>query len=87
MNRGGVPGGGVKPSKAAAGAHVSIEGTEFSVTSPRSGTASLICLVRLTRQEPSPEGRDRLWVDPTQSPWCNDSQLAPALAMRERGWR
>ena len=93
-----LPGGGIEPGETAAGAavreaweeagaHVAVEGTGFAVTSPRSGTASLIFLARLTRQEPSPEGRDCLWVDPTQSPWCDDYQLAPALeVLRERGW-
>lgn len=93
-----LPGGGIEPGETAAGAatreaweeagaHVSIEGSGFEVASPHSGTSSLIFLARLTRHEPSPEGRDCLWVDPTVSPWCDDYQLAPALnVMRERGW-
>ena len=93
-----LPGGGVEPGETAAeaavrevweecGAHVVIEGTGFSVTSPHNGVTSHIFLARFVRQEPSPEGREHAWVDPAQFPWCDDYQLAPALVvMRERGW-
>jgi 8-oxo-dGTP pyrophosphatase MutT (NUDIX family) len=93
-----LPGGGIEPGETAAGAaarevweecgaHVVIEGTGFAVTSPHDGVTSQIFLARLLRQEASPEGREHAWVDPTQSPWCDDYQLAPALTvMRERGW-
>ena len=93
-----LPGGGIEPNETAAGAavrevweecgaHVVIEGVAFVVTSPHNGVTSSIFLARLLRQEPSPEGRQHAWVDPTQQPWCDDYQLAPALVvMRERGW-
>lgn len=93
-----LPGGGIEPNETAAGAavrevweecgaHVVVEGTGFAVTSPHIGVTSQIFLARLLRQEASPEGREHAWVDPTQRPWCDDYQLAPALSvMRERGW-
>ena len=93
-----LPGGGIEPNETAAGgavrevweecgAHVVIEGVAFAVTSPHNGVISQIFLARLLRQEPSPEGRQHAWVDPTGRPWCDDDQLAPALeVMRERGW-
>ena len=93
-----LPGGGIEPGETAAGAavreaweevgaHVVAEGQPFSITSPDYGETSQIVLARLLRQEPSPEGRGHRWVDPTQARWCDDFQLAPALAvMRERGW-
>ena len=93
-----LPGGGIEPGETAAeaavrevweecGAHVVAEGEPFPVTSPDYGETSQIVLARLLCQEPSPEGRQHAWVDPTQSPWCDDYQLAPALSvMRERGW-
>ncbi|WP_293912673.1 NUDIX domain-containing protein [Deinococcus sp.] len=93
-----LPGGGIEPGESAAqaavreaweetGAHVVVEGEPFAVTSPEYGETSLIFLARLEHLEPSPEGREQRWVDPTQVPWCEDFQLAPALAvMRERGW-
>ena len=69
------------------GAHVVIEGTEFAVTSPYNGVTSSVFLARLLRQEASPGGRKHAWVAPTQTPWCDDYQLAPALnIMRERSW-
>ena len=93
-----LPGGGLEPGETAAeaavreaweecGAFVVVEGEPFAVTSPEYGETSLLFLARLTRLEPSPEGRQHCWVDPTQSPWCDDYQLAPALViLRERGW-
>lgn len=92
-----LPGGGIEPGETPAqaaareaweetGAHVTVDGEPFEVTSPHNGVTSLIFLARLHRQEPSPEGSEHVWVDPTVSPWCDDYQLAPALAvMRERG--
>lgn len=94
-----LPGGGIEPGETAAGAavrevweesgaHVVIEGTGFAVMSPHDGVTSQIFLARLLRQEASPEGREHCWIDPTQSPWCDDYQLSSALSvMRERGWR
>lgn len=93
-----LPGGGIEPGETAAGAavrevweecgaHVVVEGEPFAVTSPDYGETSLIFLARLIRQEPSPESREHAWLDPTESPWCDDDQLAPALkVMRERSW-
>jgi 8-oxo-dGTP pyrophosphatase MutT (NUDIX family) len=93
-----LPGGGIEPGESAAqaavreaweecGAFVVVEGEPFAVTSPEYGETSLIFLALLERLEPSPEGREQRWVDPTRLPWCEDFQLAPALAvMRERGW-
>lgn len=93
-----LPGGGIEQGETAAetavrevweevGAHVFVEGTGFDVTSPHNGVTSQIFLARLLRRELSPEGREHTWVDPTESPWCDDYQLAPALlVMRERGW-
>ena len=93
-----LPGGGIEPGETAAeaavreaweecGAFVVVEGEPFAVTSPEYGETSLIFLARLTRLEPSPEGRQHAWVNPEQSPWCDDYQLAPALSvMCERGW-
>lgn len=93
-----LPGGGIEPGETPAqaatreaweeaGAHVTVDGELFEVTSPHDGVTSVIFLALLRRQEPSPEGREHVWVDPTLSPWRVDYQIAPALEiMRERGW-
>ena len=93
-----LPGGGIEPGETPAqaaareaweevGAHVTVDGEPFEVTSPHNGVTSVIFLARLHRQEPSPEGREHVWVDPAAAPWCDDYQLAPALEiLRQRGW-
>ena len=93
-----LPGGGIELNETAAGAagrevweecgaHVVIEGVAFVVISPHNGVTSSIFLARLLRQETNSEGRKHAWVVPTQTPWCDECQLAPALTvMRERGW-
>ncbi|BBN93515.1 cytidine/deoxycytidylate deaminase/NUDIX/methyltransferase domain-containing protein [Deinococcus grandis] len=87
-----LPGGGIHPGETPgqaaareaweeAGAHAEVAGDPFPIVGV-SGVESVCVPLRLTRLEPSPEGRPVAWVNPRSLPWADDHQLRQGLAAR-----